>query len=66
MKINTQELIPILEDNDVKSAGFFGSYIQGKDNPNDVDILVEFNQPLGYFKLLSLQDELSKKNQLTS
>lgn len=60
-KINFKGLIPILEKSGVKSAGVFGSYVKGKKNPNDIDILVEFKKPLGFFKLVRLEDELSQK-----
>ena len=60
-KIDFKMLIPILKKGNVKSAGVFGSYIQGKERPNDIDILVEFNKPVGLFKLVHLENELSDK-----
>ena len=61
LEINFNDLIPILKKSNVKSAGVFGSYIQGKAHPNDIDILVEFNKPVGLFKLVHLENELSDK-----
>lgn len=59
--IDTQQLIPILEKHGVVSAGFFGSYARGEHTPNDIDILIELKEPLGFFKFLRLQDELAQK-----
>ena len=60
-KINLQDLIPILENSNVKTAGVFGSYAKGKKNPNDIDILVEFKKSIGLFGLVHLENELSEK-----
>lgn len=43
----------------VKSLFLFGSVAKDEAAPSsDVDLLVEFNQPAGYFVLFSLQDYL--------
>jgi uncharacterized protein len=60
-QINFKGLIPILEKSGVKSAGVFGSYVKGKKNPNDIDILIKLKKPIGLFKLVHLEDELSQK-----
>jgi len=60
-KIDFNKIIPILKNNGVKSAGVFGSYVNGEKSPNDIDILVELEQPLGFFKFLHLEDRLSQK-----
>ncbi len=60
-EINFKALIPILKKSNVKTAGVFGSYVKGKTRPSDVDILVEFNKPVGLFKLVHLENELSDK-----
>jgi uncharacterized protein len=45
----------------VKSLGLFGSYVRGKQHENsDVDILVEFDQPIGLLKFMSLEIYLSE------
>ncbi len=64
-KINFEDLIPILEKSNVKSAGVFGSYVKDKKNPNDIDILVEFKKPVGLFKFVHLENELSQKLNLS-
>lgn len=44
----------------VKSIGLFGSYLRGEQSrKSDLDILVEFNKPIGLFKFLELEEYLS-------
>jgi len=44
----------------VKGIGIFGSYARGEQRKrSDVDILVEFEQPLGLFKFMDLEDYLA-------
>lgn len=45
----------------VKSLLLFGSVARSEATPaSDVDLLVEFNRPVGYFGLFALQDYLEK------
>lgn len=45
----------------VKSLLLFGSVARNESTPSsDVDLLVEFNRPVGYFGLFALQDYLEK------
>jgi hypothetical protein len=45
----------------VKSLDLFGSVAHDQATPSsDVDLLVEFNRPVGYFGLFALQDHLEK------
>lgn len=45
----------------VKSLLLFGSVARNEATPaSDVDLLVEFNRPVGYFGLFALQDYLEK------
>jgi hypothetical protein len=45
----------------VKSLQLFGSVARNEATPtSDVDLLVEFNRPVGYFGLFALQDYLEK------
>ena len=44
----------------VKEIGIFGSLVWGKVKKNsDVDLLVEFEKPIGFFKFLELEEHLS-------
>ena len=45
----------------VKSLSLFGSVARNEaPQTSDVDLLVEFNRPVGYFGLFALQDYLEK------
>jgi predicted nucleotidyltransferase len=44
----------------VKEIGIFGSIVRGEEEEkSDVDILVEFTEPIGLFKFLELEEYLS-------
>lgn len=67
--MNTEEIIRILkeqrerlsEEYGVKSLMLFGSLARREATPtSDVDLLVEFNRPVGYFGLFALQNELER------
>jgi uncharacterized protein len=43
----------------VRSLSLFGSVARNEANPaSDVDLLVEFDRPIGYFSLFALQDHI--------
>jgi predicted nucleotidyltransferase len=45
----------------VKEIGIFGSIVRGEDKEtSDVDILVEFKEPIGFFKFLELEALIQK------
>ena len=45
----------------VKEIGIFGSYVRGEqDDESDVDILVEFEKPMGFIRFMKLENSLSK------
>lgn len=45
----------------VKTLSLFGSVARDEANSSsDIDLLVEFNRPVGYFGLFALQDYLEK------
>ncbi len=67
--MNSKEIIQILKaqkeklekEFGVKSLQLFGSVARGDaTSTSDVDLLVEFNRPMGYFGLFELQDYLEK------
>jgi len=44
----------------VKEIGIFGSFVRGEaKEDSDIDILVEFEKPIGLFKFLELEEYLS-------
>lgn len=45
----------------VKAIGIFGSYVRGDQTEgSDVDILVELEKPIGFFRFLELEEYLEK------
>jgi len=45
----------------LKSMGIFGSVVRNeRKKTSDIDILVEFAKPIGFFKFLELEERLSK------
>ena len=49
----------LMESYNLKSIGIFGSYIKGEESINsDLDILVDFSNPIDLFKFLELEEEL--------
>lgn len=43
----------------VKEIGIFGSYVRGEQNKrSDLDILVEFKEPIGLFEFMDLEEHL--------
>lgn len=45
----------------VKTIGLFGSYVRGEQkNNSDLDILVDFYEPISLFRFIELEDFLSQ------
>jgi len=57
-----KEYKPVLEDKfKVKEIGVFGSFVRGESGKDsDLDILVEFYEPIGIFAFLELEEYLKK------
>ena len=46
----------------VKSLGIFGSYVRGEQKKrSDLDVLVEFNEPISLLKYVALERELGER-----
>lgn len=56
-------LMPELGDRyNVKTIGLFGSALRGEQGPeSDIDVLVEFRSPIGFFKFLELEELLAER-----
>ncbi len=56
-------LMPALEERyNVKTVGLFGSALRGEQSSkSDIDVLVEFRNPIGLFKFLELEEFLSER-----
>ncbi len=63
MKSRLEGLKPILKEKfRVESIGFFGSYVRGNQKKtSDLDVLVEFYEPIGLFQFIELEDFLREK-----
>lgn len=61
IKRKLEELKPSLKERfKVKSIGIFGSYVKGEEKEeSDLDILVEFEEPISLLKFVSLENYLS-------
>ena len=57
-----KERLPVLKEQyHVKEIGVFGSAIKGEETENsDIDILVEFSIPIGFFNFIRLENFLSE------
>jgi hypothetical protein len=62
LKILSDEMPFIKSKFNVFSCGLFGSYSHGDPTPeSDIDVLVQFEKPVGFFKFIELEDYLSEK-----
>lgn len=62
LKTLRKELPYLKEEYNVRSIGIFGSYVRSEQREeSDVDILVEFQRPVGFFQFLNLEDYLSER-----
>ncbi len=62
LKILSEEMPFVRSEYGVVKCGLFGSYSRGESNvASDIDLLVQFDKPLGFFKFIKLEDYLSKK-----
>lgn len=57
-----KDQLPLLHEKyHVKKLGIFGSFARGEQNPeSDVDIIVEFESPVGFFEFIRLENYLSE------
>ncbi|MDI3525785.1 nucleotidyltransferase family protein [Thermatribacter velox] len=62
IKERLRALKPFLgEEYAVKEIGVFGSFVRGEESPeSDLDILVEFEKPIGLLKFVDLKIRLSE------
>jgi len=59
-KVIRKHMKELKEKYGVKEIGIFGSYVRGEARAeSDVDILVDFERPIGFFKFLELEEYLS-------
>jgi len=62
LKTIKKELPSLKEKFKVRSIGLFGSYAREEQTTvSDIDMLVEFEVPVGFFKFIELENYLSAK-----
>jgi len=63
LKSRLELLKPEVEEKfKVKSIGLFGSYVRGEQKDNsDLDILIDFYEPISLFRFVELEDFLSER-----
>ena len=55
-----EKIAQVAKANHICYLALFGSYARGEQRKNsDVDFLVEFNKPIGFFELLDTEEKLS-------
>lgn len=60
LEILSKELSNLEQKFFVSNIGLFGSYSRGTENENsDIDLLIEFSKPVGFFLYMKLEDYLS-------
>ncbi len=56
------KILPVLEPYGVQRIAIFGSVVRGEETPeSDINILVTWGKPVGLFKWVELEEELSKR-----
>lgn len=62
IEILKSDLPNISKNYNVKSLGLFGSYSrEEQSSESDIDILVEFEKPIGFIKFIEFESYLSEK-----
>lgn len=62
IKNKLREYKPILEEQyKIREIGVFGSYVRGEQNKkSDLDILIDFYEPISLLNFIRLENQLSK------
>ena len=62
LKILKKEMPALNSTYHVSDCGIFGSYVREEaGESSDIDILVRFEKPIGFFKFIELENYLSEK-----
>ncbi len=61
-KFILENILPILKMHKIDYAAIFGSYARGEETKNsDLDLLVNFSEPVTYFDLIEVENKIAKK-----
>lgn len=56
-----RNLSSLKKDYHIRQIGLFGSYVKGgEQKKSDLDVLVEFEKPIGLFKFIGLEQKLEE------
>ena len=56
-----EKIAQVAKANHIRYLALFGSYARGEQTKtSDIDFLVEFNKPIGFFELLDAEEQLSQ------
>ena len=59
VQFDAKKLAEICRRNDVVRVRMFGSASRGEERPeSDIDLIVDFHTPKGFFEVIRLEDEL--------
>lgn len=59
VRFDAKKLAEICRRNDVARVRMFGSASRGEEHPgSDIDLIVDFRTPKGFFELIRLEDEV--------
>ena len=62
LKILEEELPLLRQKYGISKIGLFGSYSRGEqDAESDIDLLVQFERPIGFFKFVAIEEYLKEK-----
>ena len=60
VQFNRERLASLCKEHRVKRLRVFGSAAKGEDRPDsDIDLLVDFSVPVGFFELIELEEQLA-------
>ncbi len=56
------EITEFLKKNGATKVAVFGSYVRDEETPNsDIDVIIDFQKPMGLFEFVGIQQDLSEK-----
>lgn len=62
LKIIKQQITPIIKKYPIDYVAIFGSYARGDENKkSDLDLLVNFSEPVTYFDVIDIENKIAKK-----
>ena len=61
VQFNRERLVTLCEEHKVERLRIFGSAARGEERPDsDIDLLVDFSVPVGFFELIELEEQLAE------